>query len=393
MIKKIKPINLDIFSTFLEKNTALPVYSKIENIITNQKLYTGDDFELKKDCYIYKIHDFPSYLKGEINNKNWKVKIVNTYKGSLILLKNYKDTNDYLSKKFKTPKRFRIYKSKLETCFKIEYKTFFGEISKKEYIYHFNYFRYLLEQRFLEKNVENYDLSRWDIYEEITYDLINNKQAVLFVIYDDQKPISFYLNLLKGHTIFGYIKTYDIDYSKFSVGFISFMQQLQWCFDNNIEVYDLLKGNYPYKNKLIDSNYYYQKHILYNDTYTLTIIAANLMAIKIKLFYALVRLLKKIHVDAIYHKFNNYKYRNRIYSKTLKYQKALTIVDDYKIPSNAKMKALELHDKSSKFIKRSVYTFMYHNNESINSIKLYQLENEANSFIIKGKKQTQKIIF
>lgn len=393
MIKKIKPINLDVFSTFLERNTALPAYSNIENSITSQKLYTDDDFEIKKDCYLYKIHDFPSYLKGEINNKNWKVKIVNSYKGSLILLKNYKDTNDYLKQKFKTPKRFRIYKSKLETCFKIEYKTFFGEISKREYVSHFKEFRLLLEQRFIEKNMENYDLSRWDIYEEVTFSLINKKQAILFVIYADQKPISFYLNLLKGSTIYGYIKTYDIDYSKFSVGFINFMQQLQWCFDNNMEVYDLLKGNYPYKNKLVDTEYYYQKHILYNDKSTLAIIAANLIATKIKLFYALVRLLKKIHVDTLYHKFNDNKYRNKSYNKTQQYHQNMTIVDDYKIQTNVKMKEIQLNDKSFNFIKRPVYTFMYHNNESINSIKLYQLEDESNSFVIKGKKQTQKLIF
>ena len=117
---------------------------------------------------------------------------------SLILLKNYKNTEDYLKQKFSAGRRskFRTYQKRLKTCFNIEYKTYFGNISKDEYEMLFKAFHDMTKKRFLEKNIQNYDLSRWHIYHEIAYPLINSKEAVLFVVFSDGEPISICLNFV-----------------------------------------------------------------------------------------------------------------------------------------------------------------------------------------------------
>ncbi|TGV03939.1 GNAT family N-acetyltransferase [Flavivirga rizhaonensis] len=388
MFKKVKPENINFLNAFLEKREALPIYNSLTNTISKKTTHKSTAAcTIPKNMYC--INDFPSYLKGDIPDNAWKVKTINTYKGSLILLKNYKNTNDYLKKKFKTPKRFRIYQNKLETCFNIEYKTYYGNISRENHDYLFSVFQKMLENRFLEKKIKNHDLSRWDTYHQIAYPLINTKKAVLFVIYSDNKPISFYLNLLKDETIYGYVKSYDIDYSKFSIGFINFIQQLRWCFDNNIEVYDLLKGSYPYKNKLIDNEFYYQKHVIYNSKSLIAAISANIIIAKTQVFYAIINILKKLNIDIWYHNFLSFLHKSKIKSDS----QDIIVTNHSQIDSKEQLIKVDLNDESQSFLKKIVYTFLYHNKESLRTVELFKLKNKTKTYLIKGKKQTQKITF
>lgn len=388
MLKKLRIKKINFLSTFLENRKGIPAYKSFTNTVSGETTCINEDANSTHKKSIYLINDFPSYLKADLCDNDWKVKTINTYKGSLIVVKNYNDANNYLKKKFKTPKRFRIYQKKLETSFNIEYKSFYGEISKTEYDYLFEEFHKMLKSRFLEKKVKNHDLSRWNIYHKVAFNLINNKEAVFFVIYSNSKPVSFYLNLLNNKTIYGYVKTYDIDYSKFSIGFINFIQQLRWCFENNIEVYDLLKGNYAYKNKLIDQEFYYQKHIIYNSKSILATLIGNVLIVKISLFYSVVNLLKKVKVDILYHKFSNFIYQNKIKNDTQK----IIITNITEIP-NTELNQIDINNKDYRFLKRITYKFLYHNDESMDTVKLFKFKNEADTYLISGKKQIQKIIF
>lgn len=389
MLKGIKPIQYNVLNSFLEKKTPFPIYNNVVNSITNTSIYKAKTTNIDSDKNIYCVSDFPDYLKAEIKNKNWKAKRINTFKGSLILFKNYENTQQYLKTKFNTPKRFRIYQSKLETCFNIEYKSFYGKISKEEYDFLFDAFYNMLKNRFSEKQIENTDLARWDAYKNIAYPLINSKDAVLFAIYDNEKPISLYLNLIQNKTIYGYIKSYDIDYSKFSVGFTNFIQQLHWCFENGFELYDLLKGNYPYKNKLIDTEFYYQKHVIYNSKSLLAVISAKVIIAKTQIFYALVNNLKKFNVDILYHKFLNFIYRRKVNDDA----KKIIISNNIELAATDKLLKVNIYDESLSFLKRIVYTFLYHNKETLKTVAIFKFENEMNTFLIKGKNTNQKIEF
>ncbi len=388
MLNNMKPENINFLNTFLEKRKALPVYNSLTNTISGNITSKSNDACAITKRNIYCINDFPSYINGSITDNIWKSKKVNTYKGSLILLKEYNNTKDYLKKKFKTPKRFRIYQSKLENSFNIEYKSYYGDISKKEYDFLFEEFHKMLKTRFLEKQIKNHDLSRWEAYHEAAFPLIKNKEAVFFVIFSDRKPISFYLNLLHNKTVYGYVKTYDIDYSKFSIGFINFIQQLKWCFENNIEVYDLLKGNYAYKNKLIDQEFYYQKHIIYNSKSLLSIIYANFIFAKTRLFYGAINVLKMINVDLLYHKLTNNLYNNKIGNDAPK-----IIIANLSKKPNEQLDRIDLNDETFSFLKRITYKFLYHNDESMETVELFKFNKEVNTYLISGKKQLQKITF
>lgn len=395
MLKKIIPKSLDVLSAFLERKKALPIYDEIINSISGNTIYKKINSTKKNKGYLYCIYDFPSYLKGQVSNNEWKSKIINTYKGSLILLKNHNNVDAYLKNKFRAGRRskFRTYQKRLETCFNIEYKSYFGEISKDEYEYLFKEFHKMIQNRFLEKKIQNYDLSRWDIYYEIAYPLINSKEAVLFAIFSERKPISICLNLVRDKTIYGYIRTYDIDYSKFYIGFTDFIKQLHWCYENDIEIFDLLKGNYPYKARLIDSQYDFQKHVVYNSNSLLTSISANIIIARTRAFYFLVKVLKKININVVYHKFLKYKYRNRELSKIEDTSKKTIINNNVKIESEDQLLKVNLNDDALSFLKRPVYNFLYSNQESLQNVEIFNLQNELNTYIIKGMVKMQKITF
>ncbi|NMH88222.1 GNAT family N-acetyltransferase [Flavivirga algicola] len=389
MLKKVKPEYYNVLNAFLERERPFPIYNKVVNNFSGNTIYNSKGLKNESKSNLYCLYDFPSYLKGYITKKDWKSKHINTFKGSLIFPENYTDTQNYLKTKFKTPKRFRLYQNKLEACFNIEYKCYYGHISKENYDYLFDTFQKMLQKRFLEKKIENHDLFRWEIYHEIAYPLINSKKAALFVIYNDNKPISFYLNLLRNKTIYGYVKSYDIDYSKFSIGFINFLQQLRWCFENSIEVYDLLKGNYPYKNKLIDAEFYYQKHVIYNSKSLLATIIAHIIIFKTHIFYKTINILKKLNVDIMYHKFLDFLYKNKVEDDS----QNIIVTNNVQMVLDKQLIKIDLNDDSLSFLKRPVYTFLYHNKEQLSTIEVFQLKNKLNTYMIKGEKNVQKITF
>ncbi|MCF7560793.1 GNAT family N-acetyltransferase [Sabulilitoribacter multivorans] len=394
MLDKIKPVTLDVLSTFLERKEALPIYNKIVNTISGTTIYESTKLELDGKSNLYCIYDFPGYLKGITNSKKWKLKVINVYKGSLILLKNYKNTDDYLKHKFSSDRRskFRTYQKRLETCFNIEYKSYYGKIDKDEYELLFESFHEMIKKRFQEKKIKNYDLTRWQVYYDIAYPLIKNKDAVLFVIFNNKKPISICLNFVRNQTIYGYLRTYDVDYSKFYLGFTDFIKQLDWCFENNIEIFDLLKGSYPYKLRLIDSQYNFQQHILYNSTSVLSTISASFITTKTKAFYGLVRVLKKVKINKLYYKYINYKYRNKeLNNNNEDHLKEVTITNNVQINLSDELEYIDINEASKNFPKRLIFNFLYSSKEHFQNIKLFKYKNDANSYLIVGKKKNQKV--
>lgn len=392
MLKKLKPEKLDVLSTCLERNMPLPIYSKLENTLTGASLKNKNDHS-KYNSSIYCIYDFPDYLKGYIDQGSWKAKSINTYEGSLILLKNYKNTGDYLKRKFSKDRlsKFRTYQQRLEISFNINYKTYFGNIDKKEYQLLFAEFREMTKKRFLEKKIQNHDLTRWQIYEDIAYPLINSRDAVLFVIFSDHKPISICLNFIKGKTIYGYLRTYDVDYSKFYLGYTDFIKQLNWCYENNLEVFDLLKGIYPYKLKIVDKQYYFQKHILYDSSSLLASIYAKLIIFQTIIFNILLVALKKIKINKLYYWLINYSYRVRKLKAGNSYFSDLHFKKEIVEMPSEQLVMVDLNKPPFDFLKREVYNFLYSNKESLNNVQVFKLDNEPESFIIKGKNKIEKI--
>ena len=94
--------------------------------------------------------------------------------------------------------------------------------------------------------------------------MIQSKQASLFVIYDNKKPISITLRFHSNKIIFDTITVFDIDYQKFRLGSLSIIKMLDWAFKNNFKIFDLCKGHLDYKEKWSNIRYSVDNHIIYN---------------------------------------------------------------------------------------------------------------------------------
>ncbi|MCK0156867.1 GNAT family N-acetyltransferase [Cellulophaga sp. F20128] len=339
--------------------------------------------DVDKNTYLFS--DVPHYIIPSFNTSSKTVKVItlNTHMGSMINLKNYKNLDEYLKTNFSGKSRyeFRNYKKRIAKCFPISYKVYYGNIDKKEYDRLFTIFPEMIKKRFDSLGVEHYALDIWDNYEENGFSLINEKRACLFVIYDRGIPISIAFNPILNKTLYGYMRSYDINYSKFYLGFIDLIWQLEWCFENNIEVFDLLKGTYSYKSKFTDSTYFFQKHIVYNSKSIVSISIAAMYSIKLKSFYYIIKLLKKCSVDTVYHHYKQRKEKSKLTPKNKSY---ISTEIDYETNLFDSLSTIDINKEAYSFLRKPIYDCIYTAKESINSVLVYK---NNNAYILKGEKK------
>ena len=101
------------------------------------------------------IYDVPAYFDLDITSipENVSFNKIKQYPGYLVELHKYKDLNDYFHKTFskKTNDKLNRYQKRLELCFNIKNKMFYGDISTEEYDFIFDCFKKLLVKRFNDK--------------------------------------------------------------------------------------------------------------------------------------------------------------------------------------------------------------------------------------------------
>ena len=390
----LKINKLNFLTIFLENRPLNSFYSSITNALSGLVEFRNNSANLSKPKIILLVKDVPEYLNAQINeNYGWRIRKLKTFKGSLINLKNYKDETDYLLKTFSSSRRskFRTNQKRLEKCFNISYKTYYGHIEQKEYESLFDKFLELINRRFDQKQLINDDLVRWKVYREIAYPLILNKEACLFVIYDSDKPISISFNPIHGKTIFGYIRGYDIDYGKFYIGFTDIIVQLKWCFENNFTTFDLLKGEYEYKSHWTDTDYYFEKHIIFNSSFLISALWAKLIFFKFKTMYYLINQLKKWNLHVVIGKIRLYLRRPIIDPKKPISKLEISVDNNPVLPNTCDVVKMDITDKRVAPVKMQIYNFLYQNQESINNIAVLNPLDSPNTFLIKGLKSSQKI--
>ena len=49
----------------------------------------------------------------------------------------------------------------------------------------------------------------------------------------------------------------------FNLGHINVVNHLEWCFDNNMKLFDMGRGDFFHKRKWVDTPYLYNEHIVY----------------------------------------------------------------------------------------------------------------------------------
>ncbi|GAA3607082.1 GNAT family N-acetyltransferase [Flavivirga amylovorans] len=291
--------------TFI-KHKKLPIYHNTGMTNTkgiNYKLSNSISNDFKGKVFI--ICDVQGFInENNLEDTNLGCYRVKQYPGYICDLKDYNSLQDYMlgviSKKSRY--KFNSYKRKLESSYKIHYRMYIDNITPELYENLFSHFKRLLKKRFFDKKTVNNNLNpdEWAFYKEVTLPMILNKEAGLFVVYDDDKPIAITLLNFSKNKMVDVMRVFDIDYSKFRLGTVSIMKQLEWCIKNNFEALDFSKGYYEYKKRWANKPYWFEHHIYYDKSSLIAKILATLH----KLFFAFKLFLRKKHITNYIHELN-----------------------------------------------------------------------------------------
>lgn len=208
------------------------------------------------------------------------------------------------------------------------------------------------------------------------------KEASLYVIYNENRPIDICLNYHVAGVYVNKIRSYDIDYSKFRVGYIDIIKQLEWCLENNYAIFDLMRGDLRYKREFCNVISNLDRYILYpkiilGPNYGPTLKGGIVVETEIK----------------IYKRRNQESIKNNTSEETVQENKEpeIKIVELKEFPTNIKLELIDLDQEEFNSLRKSVYEFQYSNSESSKDIQIYKLTEETNSFIVKGISKVMKI--
>ena len=387
-----KSIDFDFLEgVSLLKMYMLPIYYNIGKNLTKGINYginsLSDDYKGK----VVLLYDVPSYFNIDSSDLpvNLEVKSIFQYQGFLMNLENSVSSEDYIKKKFSSKNRreFTSNIRRLESCFNIEYSFYYGEIETGIYDELFKKFHSLLTLRFLEKQTNYHHLNsrKWAFYTELVYAMILEKQASLLVIYNDKDPIGITLNFHSEKILFESITVYDPDYYKFSIGKISIIKLLEWCFSNNIKISDFSKGDFEYKRKWSNITYNFDYKIIYDNKSNRAKATAKILILYLKFK----EFLRSKNINVLYRKslFNLNSNRTTLPSKSkVKVEdvnKSNLEISDYN--------DLDTNSKDYSKLKRHIFSFLYANSETESSVKAIKIDNKT--FFILGKSKAQKVTF
>lgn len=377
------------------KHWLLPLHVNVGKNLTK-----GIYYNLNYSASDYKgktllIYDVPTYfnLDNFILNSNSSLRLIKLfqYKGFLMNISSFKDYEEYIRSQFNSKNR-REFKSnirRLEDCFNIKYSFLHGNISKTDFDIAFNHFYKLLNKRFSDKQTNYHHLSetKWNFYKELVFEMLQNKQASLLIIYSDDIPIGITLNFHSENILFETITVFDPDYYKFSIGKTSIIKLLEWCFENNYKISDFSKGDFDYKHKWANYEYDFNYHIFYDSSSLKSILTAKF----VELFFKTKLFLREKNINLLYRKciyFVNDKLK-RNNDPGLKYKTEK--IDNFMNSDDFKL--IDYTENKFSYLLQSLYVFMYANPEPIKNIRVYQDSKSVKTFIIKGSKKAQKLIF
>lgn len=389
--KSIKNFNCIDGVNFYEGNKA-EMYFNVGRNLTKGNTYMLEDFQdFKNKTFI--IYDVLPYLQNNNNNNHLSkhlgiLKSVQ-YPGFLINLEKFKNLDEYLLNVFSknTRSKMRKFSKRLDRCFDISTKMFFGEIDKDEYNFVFENFMHLLQKRYAEKQVyyNNMQPAEWNFYKEVALPLIQQKKASLFVIYDKNSPIAITYNYHTENTVIDAITVFDTDYSKFNIGYVNNLKLLDWCFKNNVSALDFSKGYFDYKKRMCTLEYDFEYHILFDKTS----IRSKSLAYGYYYMFQLKAYLRRKKIDKLFHKYT-YKFKNR---KDSEVKRNFEILKLKSLPSKSNLKEIDIaKTEEYSFLKKCVYDFQYLAEKPCTQIKLYKNVKEENTFVLLSDALIQQIV-
>lgn len=373
---------------FFSKREVYPFFHYIRNKTNKQDYYNPletADCELHNKVYV--VNHIPPYLEALTYQGPKALTCFKIYqmKGYLADLKGFDSLEDYMKKQFgpKSRSKMRGYLRRLEKCFDIRYSWYYGEIEKQEYDWLFRQLHHLIARRFIQRGDTHESFAHWQTLEEITYEMILQKQASIFVIYDGPKAIDICINYHHQNILDNSIRSYDIDYSKFRLGYVDIMKQLEWCIANHYRIFDLSYGVFDYKKWWCNQEYLFEQQILYrkNDIFKKGQAFCIMQLLRLKGY------LKEKNVHLLYHKIRK-QFKKSGLPEVKAEKKPLQLkespwTDDIDVTA---WQTLDIEKDDFGFLRKTVYDFQYRNAEHRSCIRIYQTEMEPDCYIISGTK-------
>lgn len=374
------------------KYSFLPLYINVGRNLTKGIIYTLETKELPVDIQnkVLLIYDVPGYFEINLNEVAQKLTTdrISQYPGFLIDLRPYTDLNNYLTQTFKRSSRYKLnkYKKKLESCFNIEYKMFYGEITKEEYNIVFEQFETLLNKRFQQKGIinNNLDPAEWNFYKEVTYPMILENDATLFVTYNENQIIGVTLNYISNNTLIDAITVFDADYSKFNLGSVNIMKLIEWCLENKFDKLDFSKGYFDYKKRWSNLEYKFEYHLIYNKNDILP----KTIAFVIKNYFIAKQFLRDKKLNDRLHRLKfllNRSSTKQNVSLGFSFEELIEPSTDYEL------KEIFLSTENNHSLNKALFEYLYLNNESINDLRTFEVTNSEGTYIFQTGSKTTKV--
>ena len=377
------------FYNSIFENGRIPIaYKKLLLKKDDTLLFTSTEVPHElKDIHSYEL--FPNYLAYNIADKLELQKVFQK-KGYAIDLKEYIDINDYLKKHCKGNFRNNILRSvkRIETSFNIKYKHFYGEINNEVYTVLMSALLDMLTKRFEQRSDKNIILENWDYYLETTQELILRKKASLFVIYNETQPIAISLNHHFGPVLYFSIPSFDLDYSKFTLGNVVIYKMVAWCIQNQILLFDMGYGGFENKRNWCNTTYNFEHHIIYSSKAFLGKALTFLIKYKYLSINYLISKNINVHYRQLRHKMNRKKVARPAQNFTYKFEGLSAVTDEQKLT----MLPINMNEKENNYLIKPTYDFLYLHKEHIDDITIFAIQNEINTFVVIGKNKVAKII-
>lgn len=365
------------------KHPLAPIYFNTGKTHTKGMSYSLDNFDARqlghKVILIYDLHG--GKVRSSEDHSGVGRYIVKQYPGFYIDLDDFKNLDDLLTRHFSKSSRykFRKYKSRLEASFDIRYEMYHGFIEYEEYQEIFKSFHGLLQKRFDEKGITNNNLNpeEWNFYKDVVYPMILEKKAALFVVYHGTRPIAISLQYLAGNWLVDAIRTFDTDFSKFHLGTVSMMAQIEWCLENKIGALDFSKGYFNYKEHWSTHSYSFEYHLLYNPGS----IISRAMAYLLNTYFMVKQQLRDKKLHEKFHKIT-YLWKSKAKTRGITKYTPYSIVEKDQFMNTGEFLEIDVRRPEYQVLRTILYEVLYLNGGTYETTKIYALDDSQVTFVI-----------
>ncbi|MHA7057488.1 GNAT family N-acetyltransferase [Aquimarina sp. M1] len=382
----MKKENIDYFFEIFEKCSIPKIFSEVHSEGAEERLINSD-YEsnlVDNPNTIYSIFFIPDYIKPIIKSDNFVIKkTIQFFKGYAIFLDGFASADAYIKYRFRSnAKGIRRRIKRLETCFNISYKTYYGGIEKEDYEFFMDSLKKMLIRRFKQRNDVSQSLLRWDHYKQMYFSLINEKKASMFVAFENDKPIIVSLNHHFQNRLFSAISSYDIDYSKFSLGSVEIYKKLDWLIENNHTSYEMGMGDLSYKREWCNHIYNFEHQVIYPKKSIAAFVKGNIVYLKTEL--------KEYIYKVAYVRYKEYKAKRKDtpVEMTEKYQ--ISPLEDAIYDKS--LSVIDYNKETNGSLRRVVFDFLYASIDNVNNVRVLEVSNKEKIFLIVGKSKMQKVI-